>query len=109
MTDAASRADAGHQRSSRNRRIRELKDQGWSYEAIGNEVGLTKQRIEQILSSPTLKDLIAAKKHALRAERSVLHHASGICRSRLRAIDRQLARLEEEEEARAIDRLLGLG
>lgn len=96
-------------RRSRDQRVRELAAlPGWSLERIGEATGISKQRVHQILNQPDPEVELILQEARLQAELDDrLRHAEAH-RQRIRTIRRTLARIAEEREARAIDRLLGL-
>lgn len=95
-------------RRSRDARIRELHELGWSNATIGAELGISGPRVSQILASPDPDAQLIVQEARLRAELDDhLRHAE-LNRHRIRVLRRTLDRIAEEREARAIDRLLGL-
>lgn len=95
-------------RRTRDQRIRELAGLGWSLLRIGEAVGLSDERVRQILKTPDPDVELILREAKLQAELDDrLRHAEAH-RQRIRVIRRTLARIAEEREARAIDRLLGL-
>lgn len=95
-------------RRARDRRIRELRDEGWSLSAIAAEVGLSDERVRQVLAASTPEELVADREAALAAELDELLRHAEAHRRRIRTVRRTLDRIDEEREAREIDRLLGL-
>ena len=96
-------------RRARDRRIRELRDEGWSLSAIAAEVGLSDERGRQGRAAPPSAQLVAAREAARDAELDELLRHAEAHRRRIRTVRRTLDRIAEEREAQAIDRLLGLG
>lgn len=109
MSSAPGRAIATAALHRRNRRIRELREAGWSLAAIGREVGISKPRVVQILALPVTQDAITATEAAVRDELARVLTLVADERRRARILERQLRRLEEEREAAVIDEILGLG
>jgi transcriptional regulator with XRE-family HTH domain len=96
-------------RRTRDATIRRLAAEGWSTREIARHVGLTQQRIVQILAErPDRETLIAEAERRLVAELRTLLEVREAATARIAAIRSQLRRLEEEREALRIDRLLGL-
>jgi transcriptional regulator with XRE-family HTH domain len=96
-------------RQTRDATIRRLAAEGWSTREIARHVGLTQQRIVQILAQrPDRETLIAETEGRLVAELRTLLEVREAATARIAAIRSQLRRLEEEREALRIDRLLGL-
>jgi predicted transcriptional regulator len=96
----------------RDRRIRQLADEGWKPKQIALEVGITRQRVQQILASePSREELIETTIRGVEIELAYLAQITTTLErhaARARALRHQLTRLEEEREASRIDRLLGL-
>lgn len=95
-------------RRARDARIRELDHQGWSLERIAEEVGITKQRVHQILGRPNPMAQLGELEVKLQAELDELLRHSEANRRRIRTLRRTLDRMAEEREAARIDQLLGL-
>jgi orotate phosphoribosyltransferase-like protein len=104
-------------RRARDRRIRQLAEDGWSLKRIAGEVGVTDERVRQILASaPSQEETIATTIRELRIELAYVTTSAELTATvahvtlsaRAKALSRQLVRLEEELEAHRIDRLLGL-
>ena len=95
-------------RRARDRRIRELDREGWSLQAIGTAVGLSDERVRQILQAPDPQLQLLEKELALNAELQDLLTRGEAIRRRLRAVRRELDHIAEERGAAAIDRILGL-
>lgn len=99
-------------RRARDRRIRQLADQGWSNGRTAAEFGITDERVRQILAStPTPEETYEATIRAVEIELAYLAQITTAMErhaARARALRRQLTRIEEEREARRIDKLLGL-
>lgn len=95
-------------RRARDRRIRELRAEDWSLSAIAAEVGLSDERVRQVLAASTPEELVADRRAALAAELDELVRHREDNRRRIRVVQRALDRIDEEREAQAIDRLLGL-
>lgn len=107
MTDTSSTRPLD--RRTRDARIRELDAQGWSNARIGAEVGLTREGVRKILlGSTTPESKLAEHETKLQAELEELVRHEEANRRRIRAVRRALERIDEEREAAAIDRLLGL-
>lgn len=101
---------AGDGRRDRNRRIRELRDQGWSLAAIAAEVGLSDEGVRKILgASIDPEERLRDEERAIETELRHLDEAVRGHRSRIRRLRRRLRIVEEELESRSIDRLLDLG
>lgn len=95
-------------RRTRDARIRELDREGWSLERIADAVGLTKQRVHQILATPDPQMALLERELLLNAEEADLMLRRQVIARRLRAVRRELDRIAEERQAHRIDRLLGL-
>ena len=96
-------------RRARDRRIRELLAEGWSLSAIAAEVGISDERVRQIRDTSSPEELVADRRAVLAAELDELLRHAEVNRRRIRTVRRTLDRIDEEREAQAIDRLLGLG
>jgi len=95
-------------RRERDARIRELDREGWSLAAIGEAVGLSDERIRQILATKDPQLALLERELTLVAEQAdLVVRAEGI-RQRLRAVRRELDIIAEERGAERINRLLGL-
>lgn len=95
-------------RRSRDARIRELDRLGWSSIRIAAEVDVTDARVRQILAEPGPDILLAKRRAEIEAELEELNRHREMNLRRIRAVRRELDRLDEEAEALSIDRLLGL-
>lgn len=95
-------------RRTRDARIRELHEMGWSNAQIGAEVSLSGPRVSQILASPDPDVALFLREAKLRAELDDRQRHAEANRHRIRVLQRTLDRIAEERESRAIDRLLGL-
>lgn len=105
---AASTPSPSPDRRERDARIRSLDKQGWSLARIAGEVGLTPQRVHQILSVKDAAALLDDHEGKLQAELEELLRHVELNRRRIRAVRRSLDRIAEEREEERIDRLLGL-
>jgi len=95
-------------RRTRDARIRELDREGWSLVQIGEAVGLSDERVRQILASKDPQLALLERELELHAEQAdLIIRAEGI-RRRLRAVRRELDIIAEERGAEHINRLLGL-
>lgn len=98
-------------RRARDARIRALDAQGVSRTRIAEQLGISRPRVTQILSSPTsdVDAELIERERLLQDELAELVRHQETNRIRIRALQRTLQRIAEEREARAIDELLGLG
>lgn len=95
-------------RRTRDARIRELAGLGWSNARIGGDLGISDERVRQILKTPDPVAQLAEQETRLQAEIDDLVRHREANRRRIRVVQRTLERIAEEREAKAIDRLLGL-
>ena len=113
MNQSPSQSPSESDRRARDRRIRELRADGWSLSEIALEVGLSRERVRQVLAEAVPVDRssvgLADRVAALAAELDELLRRREANRRRIRVIQRALDRIAEEQEAASIDRLLGLG
>lgn len=95
-------------RRSRDARIRELDRQGWSLERIADVVGLTKQRVHQVLATKDPQLALLERELQIDAELADVMAREEALRRRRRALQRAIDRINEERQAAEIDRILGL-
>jgi orotate phosphoribosyltransferase-like protein len=101
--------DMSDEREVRDRHIRDLSEQGGTQQAIGDEVGLSAQRVGQILARhPITDEAMDAYEQKLRAELELLLVNRQDHARRIRVIEHALLRLEQEREEIQLDRILGL-
>lgn len=95
---------------ARDVRIHELYRSGWAHELIAEEFGISRQRVGQILARVAADPEVQIAEHEakLQGELEELVRHEEANRRRIRAVRRALERIDEEREARQIDRLLGL-
>lgn len=96
-------------RRTRDRRIRELDHEGWSHQRIGEAVGLSDERVRQILATKDPQLALLERELELNAEQADLLIRMEGMRRRLRAVRRELDHIAEERQVARIDKLLGLG
>lgn len=104
MTQLACKDD----RRARNARIRQLSAMGWTLKQIGIEVDASDEWVRLVLKAPDPVVELALRVSTLQAELDDRQRDAETNRHRIRVIQRTLDRIDEEREALAIDRLLGL-
>lgn len=99
----------------RNRRIGQLKAQGWTNARIGAEMAISSERVRQILETLPAKIRVEALAAAFDAREQGINDrlrlylgARERLERRIREARRQLVVVEEERESARIDGLLGV-